>query len=200
MDFTVDLETKPLARALILYAVKSINRVTEPDAARIPKTHFEWLQTGVTQTAFDITDIALLLLGRSSLSSSDALPGDAPVIIGFSLLIMLGIAQAVSKEGITLDTNELTERLIAQHLAQRIEAAGNDEAPRQDILEVSRIATQIPGQIVNTAKEEVEELFRTCYSVLPEFIQGSDESRKQLMPIFGTALLLLLQSQIKTDD
>ena len=85
LGFTFDLETKPLARALISYAVKSTTRVTEPDTARIPKTHFEWLQTGVTQTAFDITDIALRLLGRSSLSSSDALPGDAPVIVGFSL-------------------------------------------------------------------------------------------------------------------
>jgi hypothetical protein len=113
---------------------------------------------------------------------------------------MLGIAQAVSKEGMTLDTNELTEKLIAQHLAQRIEAAADDKVLKQDILEVSRIATQIPGQIVSTAGGEVEELFRTCYSVLPEFIQGSDESRKQLMPIFGTALLLLLQSQIKTDE
>ncbi len=199
MDPAFDLETKPLTRALISYAVKSIDPVAEPGTNRAPKTHFEWLQAGVTQTASDITDTALRLLGRS-ISSSGALPEDAPVIIGFSLLIMLGITQAVSKEGITLDTSELTERLIAQHLAERIKAAGNDEAAKQGILEVSRTATQIPGQIVETAKGEVEELFRTCYSVLPEFIRGGDEARKKLMPIFGTALLLLLQSQIKTND
>jgi hypothetical protein len=200
LDLTFDLEAKPLARALISYAVKSIDPLTEPGAARAPKTHFEWLQAGVTRTAFDITDTALLLLGRSSISSSGSLPGDAPVIIGFSLLIMLGITQALSREGVTLDTNELTERLIAQHLAQKIKAAGNDETAKQDILEISRIATQIPGQIVETAKGEVEELFRRCYSVLPAFIQGTDEARKQLMPMFGTALLLLLQSEIKTND
>ncbi len=200
MDLTFDLETKPLTRALILYAVKSTDPVTEPGTAQVPKTHVELLQAGVTRVAFDITGIALRLLGRNSISSSGTLPREAPVIIGFSVLIMLGIIQGVSKEGITLDTNELTETLIAQHLAQRITAADNDEAVKRDILEISRIATQIPGQIVETAKGDVEELFKTCYSVLPEFIQGSDDTRKQLMPIFGTALLLLLQSQIETND
>ncbi|HEY6010794.1 MAG TPA: hypothetical protein VIX18_04930 [Nitrospirota bacterium] len=200
MDPAFDLETKPLARALISYAVKSIHPTTESGAAGAPKTHFELLQAGVTRTASDITDASLLLLGRTTISSNGALPEDAPVIVGFSLLIMLGITQALSKEGITLDAKELTERLIAQHFAQRIRAAGDDEAAKQNILELSRIAAQIPGQIVETAKGEVEELFRTCYSVLPEYIQGSDEARKKLMVIVGTALLLLLQSQVKTHD
>lgn len=200
MDLTFDLETKPLARALVSSAVRSIALSAEPGAARPPKTHFELLQAGVVRTASDITDTVLLLLGRSSLSANAALPGDAPVIIGFSLLIMLGIAQALSKEGIPLDTNELTERLIAHHLAHRIEAAGDDEAAQRDIRDVSRLAAQIPGQIVETAQGEVEELFRRCYAVLPVYIQGSDETRKQVMPMFGTALLLLLQSQIRTSD
>jgi hypothetical protein len=200
LEPTFDLETKPLARALISYAVKSIDSVIEPGAVRAPKTHFEWLQAGVTRTASDITDTTLLLLGRSSISASGSLPGDVPVIIGFSLLIMLGIAQALSKEGISLDTSALTERLIAQHLAQRIKTAGNDETAKQAIREISRIAAQIPAQIVETAKGEVEDLFRRCYLALPAFIQGTDEAKKQLMPLFGTALLLLLQSQIKTND
>ncbi len=174
--------------------------MTEPGTAQVPKTHIELLQAGVTRVAFDITDIALRLLGRNSISSSGTLPREAPVIIGFSVLIMLGIIQGVSKEGITLDASELTERLIAQHLAQRIKAADNDEAVKRDILEISRIATQIPGQIVETAKGDVEELFKSCYSVLPEFIQGSDDTRKRLMPIFGTALLLLFTAQIETND
>jgi hypothetical protein len=197
---TFDLETKPLARALISYAVRSMNLMTERDAARTPLTHFEWLQAGVMRAASDITDTALLLLGRSTIASSAALPEDAPLIIGFSLLIMLGIAQAVGKEGIPLDTDALSEKLIAQHLDQRIKATGNDEAAKQETREISRIAAQIPGQIVETAKGEVEELFRKCYAVLPAYVQGDDETRKQLMPIFGTALLVLLQSQIKTND
>lgn len=200
MEPAFDLETKPLARALISYAVRSVHPATEPGAAGAPKTHFELLQAGVTRTASDITDTALLLLGRTSVASSGALPEDAPVIVGFSLLIMLGITQALSKEGITLDANELTEQLIAQHFAERIKAAGDDEAAKRGILELSRTAALIPGQVVETAKGEVEELFRTCYSVLPDYIQGSDETRKKLMVIFGTALLLLLQSQVKTHD
>ncbi len=200
MDLTFDLETKPIARALISYAVKATDPETAPGTAQAPQTHYQLLQAGVTRTASDITDTVLLLLGRTSLSSDEALPEDAPVIIGFSLLIMLGIAQALRQEGIPLDTNELTERLIARHLAQRMKAAGGDEAAQRELREVSRAATLIPGQIVATAQGEVEELFRRCYSALPAFIQGTGETRKQLMPMFGTALLLLLQSQIKTHD
>jgi hypothetical protein len=197
LDPTFDLEAKPLARALISSAVKSIDSITVPDTVRAPITHHEWLQVGVTRAAYDISDKALLLLGRSSISSSGALPGDAPVIIGFSLFVMLGITQAVSKEGITLDIKELTESLIAQHLYQKIRTAGNDQAAKKEILEISRTATQIPSQIVETAKGEVEELFSRCYSVIPGFVQGNDEAREELMPIFGTALHLLLQSQVK---
>ena len=200
MGLTFDLETKPLARALISYAVRSTDPATGQGTAREPQTHIELLKAGVTRTASDITDTVLLLLGRSGLSSNDALPGDAPVIIGFSLLMMLGITQALSKEDITLDANELTERLIAQYLAHRIEAAGSHGAAQRRLLEISRTATQIPGQIVETAKGEVEELFRRCYSALPAFIQGSEETRKLLMPMFGSALFLLLQSQVKTND
>ncbi len=200
MDPTFDLENKPLARALIAYAVKSTAPDAEPGAAGMPKTHLELLQTGATRMAFKITDIALRLLGRSSLSSSAALPEEAPIIIGFSLLILFGIAQAVGKEGVVLDTGEMAEKLIEEHLARRIKAAGSDDAVKRHIAEISAVATQIPGQIVATAKGEVEELFRTCYAVLPEYIEGNDETRRQLMPIFGTALLLLLQAQIKTND
>jgi hypothetical protein len=109
---------------------------------------------------------------------------------------MLGIIQAVSKEGITVDVKELTEKLIEQHLYQKILTADNDQAKKKDILEISRIAAQIPRQIVETAKGEVEELFSRCYSVIPGFVQGDDETRVQLMPIFGTALHVLLQSQV----
>ncbi len=200
MDSTFDLGTKPLARALISYAVKWADPTTEGGIAREPQTHLVLLQTGVTRTVSVITDTVLLLLGRSSLSSSEVLPEDAPVIIGFSLLIMIGITQALNDEGIALNTNELAERLIARHLAQRIRAAGSDEAAQREILEVSRAATLIPGQIVASAQGEVEELFKRCYSALPAFILGTDETRKQLMPMFGTALLLLLQSRIKTND
>ena len=73
----------------------------------------------------------------------------------------------------------------------------NGQAAEKIILEISRIATQIPGQIVETAKGEVEELFSRCYSVIPGFLQGGDEIRVGLMPIFATALHVLLQSQIK---
>jgi hypothetical protein len=189
LDSMFDLESKPLARALISFAVKSTGAT-----AAAPATHRDWLQVGVTETAYYISDTSLRLQGRSSISSSAALPGDAPVIIGFSLFIMLGIIQAVSKEGISLDVKELTERLIERHLYQR---ADNDQAARKEILEISRIATRIPGQIVETAKGEVEELFSRCYSVIPAFVQGSDETRVQLMPIFGTALHVLLQAQVQ---
>ncbi len=198
MDPTFDLETKPLARALITYAVRSAEPA--PGSGTAPQTHHELLKAGVTRTAADITDTVLLLLGRSSLSSEEALPEDATVIIGFSLLLMLGIVQALRDEGIPLDANELTERLIARHLAQRIRAAGSDDAAQREIREISRAATEIPGQIVATAQGEVEELFKRCYAALPAYIQGTEETRKQLMPMFGTALLLLLQSQIKTND
>ena len=201
MELTFDLENKPLTRALISHAVKSIALETDAGTgAATPKTHFELLQAGVVSIATDITDRALLLQGRSDISSHGALPADAPVIMGFGLLIMLGIRQAVANEGVDLDTNELTEKLIERYLAQRIKAAGSNEAAKQALLEISRTATQIPGQIVETAKGEVEGLFRTCYSLLPGFIQGSDETRGQLLSIFGTALMVLLQSQIKTND
>ncbi len=200
MDLTFDLETKPLARALVSCAVRSTGPMAPRGNAQAPQTHLELLQAGVTRIAADITDTALLLLGRDRLSSGGALPQDAPVVIGFSLLSMVGIIQAVSKEGIHLDTNVLSERLIALHLDQRISAADNDERAKESILEISRAATQIPSQIVETAKGEVEELFRTCYAVLPEYVLGNDVTRNKLMTIFGTALLLLLQSQIKTND
>jgi hypothetical protein len=200
LDSKLDLEAKPLARALIFSAVRSIAPSAVPDSARAPMTHQDLLQLGITRTAQDISDTALLLLGRSRISSSGVLPGDAPVIIGFSLFVMLGIVQAVSKEGITVDVKELTERLIEQHLYQKISTADNDQAAKKEILEISRIATQIPGQIVETAKGEVEELFSRCYSVIPGFVKGGDETRVQLMPIFGTALHVLLQSQIKPDS
>jgi len=199
LDSQFDLAAKPLARALISSAVKSIVPAAAPDTVRAPITHQDLLQLGITQFAQAITDKALLLLGRSSLSSSGVLPGDAPVIIGFSLFVMLGIIQALSKEGITVDVQELTERLIEQHLYQKIKSADHDQAAKKEILEISRIATQIPGQIVETAKGEVEELFSRCYSVIPGFVQGDDETRVGLMPIFGTALHLLLQSQVKPD-
>ena len=199
MDSQFDLASKPLARALISSAVKSIVPAAAPDTVRTPITHQDLLELGITQFAQAITDKALLLLGRSSLSSSGVLPGDAPVIIGFSLFVMLGIIQALSKEGITVDVQELTERLIEQHLYQKIKSADHDQAAKKEILEISRIATQIPGQIVETAKGEVEELFSRCYSVIPGFVQGDDETRVGLMPIFGTALHLLLQSQVKPD-
>jgi hypothetical protein len=197
LDSKFDLEAKPLARALISSALKSIVPTAVPDTVRAPITHMDLLQLGITRFAQAISDKALLLLGRSSISSSGALPGDAPVIIGFSLFVMLGIIQAVSKEGITLDVKELTERLIAQHFYQKIRTADNDEAAKKEILEISRIATQIPSQIVETAKGEVEELFSRCYSVIPGFVLGNDETRAGLMPIFGTALHVLLQSQVK---
>jgi hypothetical protein len=43
-----------------------------------------------------------LLLGRSSIASEASLPDDAPIVIGYSFLILLGITQALSKEGIAL--------------------------------------------------------------------------------------------------
>src|SRR5512135_332042 len=128
LDVTFDLETKPLARALITYAVKSIIPGEDRDNAPVPKTHVELLQAGVVRTALDITDTALRLLGRESISSGSTLPREAPVIIGYSLLIMLGITQTVSKEGIALDTDVLTEQLIEQHLGGQIKAAGGDDA------------------------------------------------------------------------
>jgi hypothetical protein len=152
----------------------------------------------VTQTAYYISDTSLLLQGRSSISSSAALPADAPVTIGFGLFIMLGITQAVSREGISLDIEELTEKLIEQHLYLKIRAADSNPAAKEKILEVSRAATRIPGQI-ETAKGEVEELFIRCYSVIPEFVQSNEEARKQLMPIFGTALHVLLKAQVQPD-
>lgn len=197
MDPTFDLEGKPLARALISSALKSIVPTAAPDAAGAPITHRDLLQLGITRFAQAISDKALLLLGRSSLSSSGVLPGDAPVIIGFSLFVMLGLIQTLSKEGITVDVRELTERLIERHLSPKIGTAGKDQAAKKEIIEISRIATQIPVQIVETAKGEVEELFSRCSSVIPGFVQGDDETRAQLMPIFGTALHVLLQSQVK---
>lgn len=197
MGSQFDLEAKPLARALISAAVKAIVPTAAPDTVRAPITHMDLLQLGITQFAQAISDKALLILGRSSISSSNVLPGDAPVIIGFSLFVMLGIIQALSKEGIAVDVKELTERLIEQHLYQKIRTADNDKAAKKKILDVSRIATQIPSQIVDTAKGEVEELFSKCYAVVPGFVQGDDEIRAQLMPIFGTALHVLLQSQIE---
>ena len=197
MDSQFDLEPKPLARALISSAVKSIDPIAVPDTVRAPITHQDLLQIGVMRVAKDISDKALLLLGRSRISSSGVLPGDAPVIIGFSLFVMLGIIQAVSKEGITVDVKELTERLIEQHLYQKIRTTDNDQAAKKEILKISRIATQIPSQIVETAKGEVEELFSRCYSMIPGFVLGNDETRVGLMPIFGTALHVLLQSQVE---
>ena len=196
MDLAIDLETKPLARALISHAVKSSAQLN----AGAPSTHLELLQAGITGVAFDITDTALLLLGRSGIASSGAPSEDTPVIIGFSLLMMLGIVQAVGREGIELAAQKMTERLIERHLAEQIRAAGDDAGANRDFLEISRAATQIPGQIVETAQGEVEELFRRCYSALPVYVQGGDEARRQLMPMFGTALLLLLQSRTTTDD
>jgi hypothetical protein len=198
LDSKFDLEAKPLAKALIFSAVRSIDPITPPNTAP-PTTHQDLLQLGITRTAQDISDTALLLHGRSPIPSSDVLPGDAPVIIGFSLFVMLGILQAVSKEGITVDVKALTERLIERHLYQKIKAGENDQAAKKEILEISRVATQIPGQIFETAKGEVEALFSRCYSVIPAFVQGNDETRVQLMPIFGTALHVLLQSQVIPD-
>jgi hypothetical protein len=197
LDSKFDLEAKPLARALISSAVKSIDSIAVSGNVCAPITHRDLLQLGITRFAQAISDKALLVLGRSSISSSGVLPGDAPVIIGFSLFVMLGIIQALSKEGITVDVKELTERVIEQHLYQKIRTADNDQAAKKEILEVSRIAAQIPSQIVETAKGEVEELFSRCYSVIPRFVQDDDETRAQLMPIFGTALHVLLQSQVK---
>jgi hypothetical protein len=199
LDSKFDLEAKPLTRALISSAVKSMEPIAVPDTGRAPITHQDLLQLGITRVAQDISDKALLLLGRSSISSSGVLPGDAPVIIGFSLFVMLGIIQAVSKEGIPVDVKELTERLIEQQLYQKFRTADNEQAAKKEILEISRIATQIPSQIVETAKGEVEELFSRCYSVIPGFVQGDDETRVELMPIFGTALHVLLQSQVKSN-
>ena len=199
MDPQFDLEAKPLARALISSAVKSLDPIAVSGTVRAPISHRDLLQLGITRTAQDISDKALLLLGRSGLASSGVLPQDAPVIIGFSLFVMLGILQAVSKEGIAVDVEELTERLIEQHLFQKNWTVGGDHSAKKEILEISRIATQIPGQIVETAKGEVEELFSRCYSVIPGFVQGNDETRVELMPIFGTALHLLLQSQLRPD-
>jgi len=199
VDPQFDLEAKPLARALISSAVKSLDPIAVSGTVRAPISHRDLLQLGITRTAQDISDKALLLLGRSGLASSGVLPQDAPVIIGFSLFVMLGILQAVSKEGIAVDVEELTERLIEQHLFQKNWTVGGDHSAKKEILEISRIATQIPGQIVETAKGEVEELFSRCYSVIPGFVQGNDETRVELMPIFGTALHLLLQSQLRPD-
>ena len=200
MDTKFDLETKPLARALIFSAVKSIVPTEVSDPVSAPITHMDLLQLGITRFAQAVSDKALLVLGRSSISASDVLPGDAPVIIGFSLFVMLGIVQTLSKEGIPVDVRALTERLIEQHLYQKIKAADNDRSAKKELDEVSRIAAQVPSQIVETAKGEVEELFIRCYAVIPEFVQGDDEKRAGLMPIFGTALHVLLQSQVEPNS
>lgn len=197
MDSTFDLGAKPLARALILSAVKSTDPLAETCAGGAPTTHQDLLHCGITRTAQYISDTALLLLGRSRISSNSVLPEDAPVIIGFSLFVMLGIIQAVSNEGIAVDAAELTERLIEQQLHQKIRTTDTDQAAKKEIFELSRIASQIPGQIVETVRGEVEELFRRCYSVIPAYVQGDDAARVQLMPIFGTALHVLLQAQVK---
>ena len=76
MDSKFDLEAKPLVRALISSAVKSIDLSAVPDTVRAPITHQDLLQLGITRTAQAISDKALLLLGRSSISSSDVLPGE----------------------------------------------------------------------------------------------------------------------------
>jgi hypothetical protein len=199
LDQTFDLAAKPLTRALIAFAVRSANLAGTANADP-PRTHLELLEAGVTGTAADITNTALALLGRGGTFSSSVLPEDAPIIIGFSLLIMLGITQAVNKEGLALETNTLSERLVARHLARKYAAAGDNEGAKQGLLAVSRTATLILGQIVETAQGEVEELFRRCYAALPGFIQGDDEARRQLMPLFGSALLLLLEAQIRTND
>jgi len=199
LDSKFDLEEKPLSRALISSAVKSIDPAAMSSSAQVPITHQDLLELGIARFAQAISDKALLLLGRSSISASDVLPGDTPVIIGFSLFVMLGIVQALSKEGITVDVQETTEGLIERHLYQKLRNAENDPGTKKEILEISRIAAQIPGQIVETAQGEVEELFSKCYSVLPRFVQGDDEARSQLMPIFGTALHVLLQSQVKPE-
>ena len=199
MDSTFDLTAKPLTKALITSAVKSIDSLAMVNIVPVPITHQDLLQRGITLAARDIPDQALLLLGRSGISLNGVLAGDAPVIIGFSLFVMLGLIQAVSKEGITVDVTALTERLIEQQLTQKISTADSDQAAKKEILEISRIATQIPIQIVETAKGEVEELFSRCYSVIPGFVQGDDAARAQIMPIFGTALHVLLQSQVKPD-
>lgn len=112
---------------------------------------------------------------------------------------MLGIIQLAGREGVSVDVRQLTERLIEQHLHQKIRRADADQAEQEDILEISRTAAQIPGQIVETARGEVEELFSRCYSVIPGFVQGDDTTRAQVMPIFGTALHVLLQAQVKPD-
>lgn len=192
----LNLEKKPLVRALISFAVRTTASTAEA-GIQAPKTHVELLHAGAVLTAAEITDTALLLLGRSSIASDASLPEDAPIIIGYSLLILLGITQALSKEGIALDAKEMTERLIEHHLAQCTAATDGDRSVRHQII---TDAAQIPGQVVATAQGEVDELFRRCYAALPAYIQGTGETRKQLMPMFGTALLLLLRSQIKTDD
>jgi hypothetical protein len=197
VDSKLDLETKPLSRALITLAVKSADPIATQDTVRVPLTHQDLLKTGMTLAAKDISDAALLLLGRNSFSSSSDLPADAPVVIGFSLFALLGIIQAVGKEGITVDVKELTEKMVDQQLSGKIKAAGADQAAKKEILDISRIATQIPAQIVATAQGEVEELFSRFYSVIPAYVQGDNETRLQIMPIFGTALHVLLQSQIK---
>ena len=199
MDPKFDLEAKPLARALVSYAVKSMDSTTVTGAGRAPITHQDLLQLGITRFALDISEKALLLLGRSTISSSSILPADAPVVIGFSLFIMLGIIQALSKEGIAVDVKELTDKLIGRHLHQKMKKAGNDQAANEEILEVSRTATQIPGQIFETAKGEVEDLFSRCYSAIPAYAQGDDEARVQLMTLFGTTLHVLLQSKVEPD-
>jgi hypothetical protein len=76
LDSKFDLEAKPLVRALISSAVKSIDLSAVPDTVRAPITHQDLLQLGITRTAQAISDKALLLLGRSSISSSDVLPGE----------------------------------------------------------------------------------------------------------------------------
>ena len=69
MDSQFDLEAKPLARALIASAVKSIDPVAVP-GVRTPITHQDLLELGITRVAQDISDTALLLLGRSRISWS----------------------------------------------------------------------------------------------------------------------------------
>jgi hypothetical protein len=197
LDSTFNLESKPLARALIFSAVGSADPGAMSDTAPAPITHQDLLQLGITRTAQDISDTALLLQGRRRISTCDVLPEDAPVVIGFSLFVMLGIMQAVSREGIALDVKVLTEKVIERHLNQKIRTAGHDQAAKKEIREISRIAAEIPGQIFETAKGEVEELFSKCYSVIPGFVLGDDETRVQIMPIFGTALHVLLQAQVK---
>lgn len=199
MEPKFDLEAKPLARAIVSHAVRSMDPAAVTKAGRGPISHEDLLQLGITRIAVDIPEKALLLLGRNTLSSSSILPGDAPIVIGFSLFLMIGITQALSKEGITIDARELTDQVIGRHLDQKMKKAGSDQAAKEETLEISRTAARIPAQIVQTAKGEVEDLFSRCYSAIPAYVLGDEEARVQLMTLFGTTLHVLLHSKVEPD-